>query len=84
MIEHGDVKYYFAQRSVTVDYRGQYISFNTYSSNKKKNFKRFCRTLNKSSDGQYQSINDIYGLARRYSLIGVAGKKPIIVGNIAF
>ena len=84
MIEHGEIKYYFAQKCVTVDYHGQYIAFNTYSSNKKKNFKRFSRALVNSESGQYSSINDMYGLARRYHLTAVPGKKPEIVGNIAF
>lgn len=84
MTEHGELKYYFAQKSVVVDYHGQYLAFNTYSCNKKKNFKRFCRTLNNSSTEEFNTINDLYGLARKYKLVAVPGKKPEIVGNIAF
>lgn len=84
MTDHGDIKYYFSQSAVLVDYRGQYLSFNTYSSNKKKHFKRFQRTLVNSDCNQYCTINEVYGLARKYHLIAVPGKKPNIVGNIAF
>lgn len=90
-IERGKFKYYVGQKSVLLQIEhpmplgNSYISFNTYASaNRLKNFKKFSRALVNSKEDQFACVNDIYGLANRYHLRPTAGRKPEIVGTIAF
>lgn len=88
MIIKTNYSFFFKQESVVVWKHGaempQYISFNSYTMHSKKRFNSFQNELQRSSKKQYDTINDLYGLAREYGVSANAGHAPIIVGNIAF
>lgn len=84
MIERGDLKYYFHAHSITVDYHDQFIAFNSHMLNNRKKFRVFRRTLENSSEDKFDSMNDLYGLARKLNIKATAGHRPTIVDTIAF
>lgn len=91
ILERGNFKYHVSQKSVLLQIPHPmplgdcYISFSTYaSSNRLKHFRKFQKALVNSKETQFSSVNDIYGLANRYHLKPTAGRKPEIVGTIAF
>lgn len=84
------LNYYFKEESVTLvvphpkPLGDSYVSFNCYSMQNRKRFKKFSQVLMESDKNEYTTLNDIYGLARRYGIKPSAGHQPTITDRIAF
>lgn len=89
-MQRNDLKYYFKPESVTLEIPhpqplgNSYISFNCYSLQSRKKFKKFTQVLLESQESEYSNLNDIYGLARRYGIRASAGYRPTVIDTIAF
>lgn len=91
MIQKTNFSYVLKDESVTVfrtqnTPNRQYISFNCYQLQSRRKFYKFKDTIQNSGPEEYNDINDIYGLARRFELKATNGHNPISVidGKIAF
>jgi len=90
IMQRNDLRYYFRTESVILEIpnKGQignsYISFNCYTLQSRKKFKKFSRVLQESRNSEYSNINDIFGLARRYGIRPTSASRPTIIDTIAF
>lgn len=89
MVQKDNLRYYFKDESVTMVVPGkvhgdQYVSFNCFSLQSRKKFHKFSKTIAESSRAEYDSIDEVYGLARHFDIRASHGHKPTVVGNIAF
>jgi hypothetical protein len=88
IMQKTNFSFYFKEESVTVwqckSNLNQFLSFNCYSLQSRKKFYKFKDELANSTPSQYNNINDIYGLARRFDIRASNGHKPTIIKTIAF
>lgn len=79
IVNRGSCTYYVKEESIVLHYNLQYTSFNVYQLQNRKRFKDFKAAILESSKNEYSNINDALGLATRFGLIGMVGRKPLIV-----
>lgn len=90
VMQRNNLTYYFKEESVTLEIPhspplgNSYVSFNCYSMQSRKKFKKFRQVLQESGDNEYSSLNDVYGLASRYGIRPTSGHKPTIIDTLAF
>ncbi len=90
VIQKNNFNYYFKEESVIVEIMGggrlgnTYLSFNCYQLHSRQKFKQFKQVLIDSGPNEYNSVNDIYGLAREYEIRASNGYKPTVIDTIAF
>lgn len=75
-IKRNDLTYFIRKESVTVQYRSQFISFNSYDMQNKQRFTKFVDTIVTSKPGEIGCVNDLYGLAREFEIKASAGHNP--------
>lgn len=78
IIKRTQCTYYIKEESITLEYNTQFTSFNVYMLQNRKKFKDFKATLLTSRKNEYDNINDIIGLATKFGLIGMVGRRPQI------
>lgn len=91
-MRRGSFTYYFKEESVTLEVSRPrespigktYVSFNCYSLQSRKKFKDFKSELAHAKRGQYNNLNDIYGLAHKHGIRATGGHKPTMTDRIAF
>lgn len=89
-MQRSNFNYYFKEESVTLEIPhakplgNSYVSFNCYSMGNRKRFKKFSQVLMESDQKDFSTLNDVYGLARRYGIQPTAGHQPTITDRIAF
>lgn len=84
IISRKQCTYYIKDTSIIMEYNNQFVSYNTYLLQNRKKFKDFKNILLESEPHEYDNINDIVALAREYSLIGMAARKPTITDEDVF
>lgn len=90
IVNKGNFAYYIRDESVTLviphtpPLGDSYISFNCFSLQNRRKFHRFAKVIVESGPKEFNNINDIYGLARKFEIRATAGHKPTFVGTIAF
>ena len=81
ILNRGQCTYYIKEESIVLHYNSQYTSFNVYQLQNRKRFKDFKAAILESSRDEYGNINDIIGLATKFGLIGMVGRKPTITSE---
>lgn len=88
VIQKNNYSYAIKEESITIWKHNhslkQYISFNCFSLQSRVKFNQFKKTIVESNIKEYDNINDIYGLARKYEIRATNGRKPKIIGKVAF
>ena len=70
-----EITYYVRNDVITVQYRKQYIAFNSYGLHNKKRFREFSEEILDHTQ-KYNNLNSLFGLAVKYRLTATKGSKP--------
>lgn len=85
MIKHKDaLSFDIGEQSVKLYYNKQCIVFNSFNCPSRHKFNQFKTVIQNSPKKRYDNINDVYGLATRFSVRAVGGRYITIHKNIAF
>lgn len=83
-IKKGEIEYEIKQSCVKMYYRRQCVVYGEYNCSSFHNYRKFVNQLVNSSEYQYDDLNKIFRLARRYGVRGESGTDYRINGRTIF